>query len=192
MIKNILLLIILISSFEILILVNNYQEEKQLDDKFSINSLSMYINSFENRYTDYREKNYYNNEHIDDISKKLNRYLNSVMENKGNYIVESSLALGIDPYLVAAIILQETGCAWNCSSLTVKCNNVGGNVGSPSCPGSRYRKFDTIEDGIDFAINKVNSYYKKGLTTPKEIGPKYATDPTWSKKIQNYINKLKK
>ncbi len=97
----------------------------------------------------------------------------------------------MDPYLATAVMLQETGCQWTCSKLTRTCNNVGGNKGKPSCNGGSYRKFDTIEDGIKFAINKLNSYYSKGKTTPKQINPHYAEDKTWYKKVENYMKKLK-
>ena len=51
----------------------------------------------------------------------------------------------------------------------------------------------TLFDKIGkFAINKLNSYYKKGLTTTEQIGPKYASDPKWSVRVNRYINKLKK
>ena len=98
----------------------------------------------------------------------------------------------MDPYLAAGVMLQETGCYWRCSYLTRVCNNVGGNKGKPGCNGGSYRRFDTIEEGIKFAINKLNSYYKKGLTKTEQIGPKYASDPKWPQRVNNYIKKLKK
>ena len=97
----------------------------------------------------------------------------------------------MDPYLATAVMLQETGCRWTCSSLTRNCYNVGGNKGKPSCNGGSYRKFSSIDEGIKFAIDKLNSYYKKGLTTPEEINPRYASDKTWYKKVNNYIKLLK-
>ena len=89
-------------------------------------------------------------------------------------------------------MLQETGCYWGCSSLVKNCNNVGGNKGTPSCNGGSYRKFNTLEDGIKFAINKLNKYYKKGIKDPKDINKYYASDKTWYKKVNNYIKKLKR
>ncbi|UKI58341.1 MAG: hypothetical protein L6V81_02695 [Clostridium sp.] len=38
-------------------------------------------------------------------------------------------------------------------------------------------KFDTIEEGIKFAINKLNSYYKKDLQQLNKLDQKYASDP---------------
>ena len=113
------------------------------------------------------------------------------MENKGKFIVEYSISKGVDPYLTTAVMLQETGCYWTCSYLTRVCNNVGGNKGGPSCNGGSYKRFDTIEEGMKFAIDKLAGYYKKGLTTAKEINPRYAEDKTWYVKVNNYIKKMK-
>ena len=41
-------------------------------------------------------------------------------------------------------------------------------------------------------IQFLTKYYKKGLTTTEQIGPKYASDPKWSVRVNRYINKLKK
>ncbi len=147
---------------------------------------------FNDIYEKYQKENYFNGEHKKVIIKKINRYLNSTLDNKGEFIVNYSLKVGMDPYLATAVMLQETGCYWTCSYLTRVCNNVGGNKGNPGCNGGSYRKFDDIETGIKFAINKLNSYYKKGKTTAKEINPSYATDKTWYKKVNNYIKKLKR
>ncbi len=146
------------------------------------------VSNFKNMYIKY---NYFNDEHIDDISNKLNKYLNSTLKDKGYYITRHSIDSNVDPYLVTAVMLQETGCYWTCSKLVRNCNNVAGNKGKPSCGGGSYRKFDTIEEGIQFAINKLAWYYNNGLTTPEKIGPKYAEDPGWARKVNNYINKLK-
>jgi hypothetical protein len=151
-------------------------------------SINVSIDNFKSEYIKY---NSYKNESIDEIAKKLNKYLNSTLKNKGKYIAKYSISKGVDPYLATAIILHETGCEWKCSKLVRNCNNVGGNKGKPSCNGGSYRKFDTIEDGIKFAINTLSKYYKNGKTTPEQIGPKYASDPKWPTRVNNYIKKLK-
>ena len=142
-------------------------------------------------YQVYLKNNYYNGESKKQIAKKLNKYLNSSLKNKGEFIVDYSLKVGMDPYLATAVMLQETGCYWNCSTLTKKCNNVGGNKGTPSCNGGSYRRFSTLNDGIKFAIDKLNYYYKKGYKTAKQINPYYAADKTWYVKVNRYIKKLK-
>ncbi len=150
--------------------------------------INISVTNFEIEYLKY---NYYQNEKIDEIIKKVNKQLNSTLKNKGEFIVKYSIEKEVDPYLVTAVILQETGCKWSCSKLVRTCNNVGGNKGKPSCNGGSYRKFDTIQDGIMFAINNLSRYYKKGLNTPEKIGPKYASDPKWAKRVNSYIKKIK-
>ncbi len=160
-----------------------------LDPQININVVNY---NYEKRlYSVYLKKNYFNGESKEVIAKKINRYLNSTLKNKGDFIVKYSLEVGMDPYMAAAVMLQETGCRWTCSSLTRNCNNVGGNKGSPSCNGGSYRRFSSIEDGIEFAIDKLNSYYKKGYKTAREINPYYASDKTWYVKVNNYMNLLK-
>lgn len=171
----------------VLNLKNNEIEHKYLDKQIELS-----VKHFENEYIIFQKENYFNGESKEEIANKINRYLNSTLKDKGMYITEYSLSVGMDPYLASAVMLQETGCYWKCSYLTRTCNNVGGNKGAPSCNGGSYRKFDTIEEGIKFAINKLNKYYQKGLTTAEQIGPKYATDSKWAQRVNNYIKKLKK
>jgi hypothetical protein len=158
----------------------------------SVNVSVYNLKNESNEYEEYLRRNYFNGESKEEIARKINRYLNSTLKGKGEYIVEYSLSVGMDPYLASAVMLQETGCAWTCSYLTRVCNNVGGNKGKPSCNNGSYKRFSSIEDGIRFAIDKLNSYYKKGYTTAKEINPFYAGDKTWYVKVNNYISKLKK
>ncbi len=183
-------------------LYNLFNKPQIIDFKYLDNPISVSVEKIEEdkkeyqaylkKLEEYKKLHYFNGEEDKVIAKKLNRYLNSTLESKGEYIVKYSLSVGIDPYLVTAVMLQETGCAWTCSNLTRTCYNVGGNKGTPSCNGSSYRKFSSINEGIRFAIDKLNSYYKKGLKTPQQINPYYASDKTWYVKINNYMNKLKK
>lgn len=165
---------------------------EEINHNYLDNQIKISVSNFIDEYEYYQEKHYFNGEKSEDIAKKINKHLKGVLKNKGEFITEYSLSIGMDPYLAASVMLHETGCSWTCSKLARTCNNVGGNKGNPGCNGGSYRKFDTIEEGIKFAINKLNNYYKKGYKTPKEINPYYATDKTWYKKINNYMNKLKK
>lgn len=123
---------------------------------------------------------------------KLNRNLNSTISGKGEMFANYALDLGIDPYLAVAIVLHETGCAWDCSYLVKYCNNVGGQQGSPGCDGGAYAAFDSLDEGIaQFMYNLYNNYYAYGLTTPETINPKYASSTTWATSINNYINRIK-
>lgn len=129
---------------------------------------------------------------LDELSDKLDRNLNSNIAGYGRVFATKSVELGLDPYLAVAIMLHETGCKWNCSYLMRECNNVGGMKGSPGCAGGSYRRFDTLDEGIDTYLTYLyNNYYAKGYTTPEQIGPRYAASKTWASKINYYINEIK-
>lgn len=129
---------------------------------------------------------------MDELSAKLENNLNSTISGYGHVFASKSVELGIDPYLAVAIMLHETGCKWTCSQLMQKCNNVGGMKGSPGCNGGSYKRFDTLDEGIDAFLNLLyKKYYSKGYTTPEQIGPRYAEDSSWAQKINNYINQIK-
>ena len=174
-----------------------FDENIEVNHNYLDNQIEISINNIEKENKEYIEyKNYikehtFNGELDTVIIDKINKNLNSTMKNKGKFIVDYSLKVGLDPYLATAVMLQESGCAWTCSYLTRVCNNVAGNKGNPGCAGGSYRKFATIEDGIKFAIDKLNTYYQKGYTTAEMINPYYPQDKTWYKKVNNYIKKIK-
>lgn len=127
---------------------------------------------------------------LNELSSKLNRSLNSTIAGKGELIASYSLEKGVDPYLAMGIMLLETGCNWTCSGLVTKCNNVGGQKGSPNCSGG-YRSYPTLDDGIKgFIDNLADNYYAIGLTTPEAMNHKYAESNTWAMKVRNYMNSV--
>lgn len=129
---------------------------------------------------------------LTELSEKIERSLNSTVSGYGTLFASYSLEKGVDPYLAVAIMLHETGCKWECSALAKYCNNVGGQKGSPSCNGGAYRSYPTLEDGIKgFIDNLSKNYIEKGLTTPEQIGPKYAASISWASKINAYIKSIK-
>ncbi len=125
-----------------------------------------------------------------ELSSKLNRSLNSTISGKGELIASYSIERGVDPYLAVSIMLLETGCKWTCSGLVQKCNNVGGQKGSPNCSGG-YRSYPTLDDGIKgFIDNLANNYYAYGLTTPEAMNSKYAESTAWATKVRNYMSSV--
>lgn len=125
-----------------------------------------------------------------ELSNKLNRSLNSSIAGKGELIASYSIERGVDPYLAVGIMLLETGCKWTCSGLVQKCNNVGGQKGSPNCSGG-YRSYPTLDDGIrGFIDNLAVNYYAYGLTTPEAMNPKYAQSTAWATKVRNYMSSV--
>ena len=134
----------------------------------------------------------YENMTLSELTEKLNKNLNSSLSNTGHYFAEYYVKTGLDPYLALAIVLQETGCKWTCSKLVRECNNIGGMKGSPKCNGGSYRKYDSLEEGINGYLDMLyNNYYSKGLTTPELINPKYATSTSWSVNVNKYIDNIR-
>ena len=130
---------------------------------------------------------------IEELADKLNRNLGSgYIAGKGDVIANKCIELGVDPYVATAIILHETGCGSNCSSLARNCNNFGGQKGGPSCNGGSYKYYQTIDEGIIGHIdNLYNRYYVLGYNTVESIGPRYAQSNTWVSKINWYIEKIR-
>lgn len=131
----------------------------------------------------------YEGKTIDEVSSLLNAHLGSTLTDKGYLIANYSIQKGVDPYLATAIILQETGCKWECSYLVKACNNVGGQKGE-GCGG--YSFFESLDTGIiAFIDNIYNNYVTYGLLTADQMNPKYAEDPYWSNNVNKYIEILK-
>ena len=129
---------------------------------------------------------------MSELTEKLNRSLKSTIAGKGDIFASYSLERGVDLYLAVSIMLLETGCNWSCSSLMRRCNNVGGQKGSPSCDGGSYKSYPSLDEGIKgFIDNIADNYYAYGLTTPEAMNKKYAASNMWAIKVNNYISSVK-
>ena len=130
---------------------------------------------------------------LEELGEKINRNLGTgYLSGKGNLIASKCIELGIDPYITTAIILHETGCKYNCSTLVKQCNNVGGQKGAPGCGGGSYKYYATLDDGIVGHIeNLYYNYFSKGRTTVETIAPRYAASTAWSGKINWYVNLIR-
>ena len=132
----------------------------------------------------------YENMTIEQLSAKIDNMFQEPLSGKGELLASYALEKGVDPYLATAIILLETGCNSRCSSMVYRCNNIGGQKGS-GC--GAYASFPTLDDGIKaFIDNLSNNFISRGLTTPETIGPRYAESGTWTMKVNNYIEKIRK
>lgn len=126
---------------------------------------------------------------LEQLAAKLDRFLKNELKGKGMLIASYSLEQDVNPYIAASIMMHETGCKWNCSSLMKRCNNVGGKKGS-GC-GS-YQYYESLDAGIKGLIKYLSkNYFKKGLDTPEEINRKYAEDKNWYKKVNKYVKEAK-
>ena len=121
--------------------VNMIEEEAKEEFVDSISELSK-----ENNVT--KRVIVYDGMTMSELTEKLNRSLKSTIAGKGDVFASYSLERGVDPYLAVSIMLLETGCNWSCSSLMRKCNNVGGQKGSPSCDGGSYKSYPSLDEGI--------------------------------------------
>ena len=119
--------------------VNMIEEEAKEEFVDSISELSK-----ENNVT--KRVIVYDGMTMSELTEKLNRSLKSTIAGKGDIFASYSLERGVDPYLAVSIMLLETGCNWSCSSLMRKCNNVGGQKGSPSCDGGSYKSYPSLDD----------------------------------------------
>lgn len=130
---------------------------------------------------------------IDELAAKLNRNLgDGYIAGKGYLIASQCIEKGVDPYVAVAIMLHETGCKYNCSSLVRTCNNVGGQKGAPGCNGGAYKAYATLDEGIIGFINNLQkNYYSKGLNTIESIAPKYAASKAWPGKIRSYVEQIR-
>ena len=130
---------------------------------------------------------------IDELAAKLNRNLGTgYIAGKGYLIASQCIEKGVDPYIAVAIMLHETGCKYNCSTLVRTCNNVGGQKGAPGCNGGAYKAYATLDEGIvGFIDNLYRNYYSKGLNTIETIAPKYAASSAWPAKIRNYVEQIR-
>lgn len=129
---------------------------------------------------------------MNELTEKLNRSLHSTLSGTGASFAKYAIEMGIDPYLAVAIVLHETGCNGTCSKQVRECYNVGGMKGGPSCNGTSYKRFNSLDEGIyAFMSNLKENYYDKGLNTPEKMNKKYAASTSWAKKVNHYINKIK-
>ena len=137
----------------------------------------------------------YEGQTLEELAERLNRHLgNDIVAGKGELIATESLNKGVDPYIVVAIIAQESGCTGSngCSNLARYCYNFGGQKGKPSCNGGAFRQFDTVDEGLVGMIDNLSrNYFAIGLTTPETIGPKYCEGNEWAGHITWFVNKIR-
>ena len=80
--------------------------------------------------------------------KKLERSLKNELSGTAVNFVGFYKNTGLDPYLSVAIVLHETGCAWECSNLVKQCYNYGGMKGGENTyNNTRYTCYSSKEEG---------------------------------------------
>lgn len=106
------------------------------------------------------------------VDSNLDRLLGGKLKGTGSSFAKYSREYGLDPYLVAAIAMHETG---NGTSPAVQNkNNVGGMM-NPKTNWQTLSVYDNIDDGIHAMVSNLKSgYFDQGLTSLAQIQQKYA------------------
>ncbi|WP_051287553.1 glucosaminidase domain-containing protein [Paenibacillus taiwanensis] len=95
-----------------------------------------------------------------------------MLSNTGDLFAKYGKKYGIDPALLAAISMHETGNGT--SNAARNKNNLGGMM-DPKSNWQSLMTFDSIEDGIDaMARNLKKNYFDQGLNSIDAIARKYA------------------
>ena len=133
------------------------------------------------------------------IGNKINTLLKGDLLNYGEFISKYSIVNDVNPYLVAAMIIENSECDdETCSVLVNKCHNVGKTpynkdaIGENACFGGYYRNFKTIEDSIKIYIKYIKTnFYDKEMNTPATIYKAYKKDVRWVFRVNNYMDQMK-
>lgn len=126
----------------------------------------------------------------------LNTLLKGKLKGKGQLIIDTAKANGIDPVFFASAMAFETG--WGTSRKIRNQNNPGGLTGGSK---GRYISFKTIDEGIIAMGARFKSrYVGRGLTTVASIAKVYApvgarndprgTNGQWPGTVSSIMNRL--
>lgn len=120
------------------------------------------------------------------VGEILNKTLGGVMSGKGETYARLSIEKGMDPYLITAISIHETG---NGTSKLAR-NNY--NLGGIKCSSGYYCSYASVEDGISSYINLIyKNYFSKGLVTVEQMASKYAQSSAWPNTVNKWYNIIK-
>ena len=71
-------------------------KEIEINHDYLNNHINLSIKHFESEKEEYEKLNTFNGETIEEIARKLNRYLNSTLKGKGEFIARYSIEVGMD------------------------------------------------------------------------------------------------
>lgn len=129
-------------------------------------------------------------------AESINSILTGSLTGKGQTYVDLGRKYGVDPGLVAAISMQETG---GNSSALVNNNNPGG-IMDPNSNWSKVKQFGSFEQGLEYVFkNLKDNYISQGYDTIEKIHTKYspegaANDPNglnaeWTSGVSKFYKK---
>lgn len=120
-----------------------------------------------------------------EVAEVLNKTLGGILVNQGEAFARLSMEKGMDPYLLVAISIHETG---NGTSSAAR-NKY--NFGGLMCSG-RLCTYSSVEDGIEKYINIVyKNYFSQGLTTAETMNKKYAASTSWAMQVNAWYDRIK-
>lgn len=132
------------------------------------------------------------------IGNKINNNLKGELTGYGELISKYSIVNNVNPYLVSAMIIENSECGDTCSVLVTKCHNVGklvynkDSLTDTSCFGGYYQSFKSIDDSIKVYIKYIKTnFYDKELNTPSLIYKPYSKDVRWVFRVNNIIDRIK-
>jgi N-acetyl-anhydromuramyl-L-alanine amidase AmpD len=109
-----------------------------------------------------------------EVASQLDSQLGGLLKNKGAVFAEMGAKYNVNPRLIAAIAMEETGNGT--SHLLATRNNIGGITGpGHTGKGGDYMSYDSLDEGIEAAAKHLRErYLDQGLTTIKDIGAVWA------------------
>jgi hypothetical protein len=128
------------------------------------------------------------------LTDRLNQILNGKLKGAGDVFVAAGQKYNINPALLAAISMHETGNGT--SRAANERNNIAGMMGA-----NGLKSYSSVEESIlDMARNLRQNYFDEGKQTIAEIGAKYApvgaeNDPThlnedWVNGVSHFFGML--
>lgn len=127
----------------------------------------------------------FENQTVLEVAEVLDKTFEGALAGQGELFAILCMEKGMDPYLAAAISAHETA---NGKSNAARVKN---NFGGIMCR-SGLCSYSTKEAGITKFINNIyKNYYSKGLTTPNSMAKKYAADPAWPTRVNNWYKQIK-
>jgi len=136
----------------------------------------------------------FNGESIEQIGKKFDNYTKKTpLEGYGEYLAKTSIAKGVNPYLIGAIILESSRCKTDCSVIFKECNNASGAKGDPGCFGGVYKSYGSINDSISDIVGSISKqFYTQDMQSPYKMYKDLGKSSAWALKVSNFMEGLKK
>lgn len=136
----------------------------------------------------------YDGESFEQIGKKIDKvFAKSLLEGYGEFVAKTSIAKGVNPYLIGGIIWNESDCGVECSFIFKQCNNVSKLKGEPGCFGGTYKKYNNIGDSITDLVNEISKkFYTKESQAPYKMYKEYGRNSTWAFSVSKIMETIKK